>query len=69
MSLRVFHIIFIVISTLTTLGFGIWGLQQQSVNALYGVWGVISLAISLGLIVYGFTFFKKLKKLDQQNHS
>jgi hypothetical protein len=58
MSLKWFHIVFITLSTLTLLGFGVWGLFNQ-----YAVMGVASLAASAALCVYGNYFLQKVRSL------
>jgi hypothetical protein len=65
MSLKSFHIFFIVVSILTTLGFGLWTVVRSSQgDASANIWlGVISLIAGVFLIWYGFRFFKKLKQL------
>ncbi|HEX9659808.1 MAG TPA: hypothetical protein VGA18_05875 [Rhodothermales bacterium] len=65
MSLKSFHIFFIVVSILTTLGFGLWTVVRFSQgDASANLWlGVISVIAGVFLIWYGFRFFKKLKQL------
>lgn len=60
MSLRVFHLFFILIS-ITLAGFvGVWSFRTQpQATAL----GVASLGIGAGLIVYFFWFLRKSRKL------
>jgi hypothetical protein len=58
MSLKWFHIVFISLSVVLSLWFGIWGLFNQQI-----VLGVISLVASAGLVVYGNYFLGKLRKL------
>ncbi len=58
MSLKWFHIVFISLSMLVSLGFGVWGLFNQHVAL-----GVASLGASAGLIVYGNYFLAKVRKL------
>ncbi len=58
MSLKWFHIVFITLSMLLSLGFGVWGLFNQQM-----VLGVASLAASAGLIVYGNYFLSKARTL------
>ena len=58
MSLKWFHIVFITLSMLLSVGFGVWGLFNERV-----LLGVISLAASAGLVVYGNYFLGKAKKL------
>ena len=62
MGLRQFHIVFITLSILCTLGFGIWALLT---SADLGPWqlptAIASIITGIGLIVYGDFFLKKLK--------
>ena len=58
MSLKWFHIVFISLSMLLSLRFGIWGLFNGQV-----VLGVVSLCASAGLVIYGNYFLGKLRKL------
>ncbi len=58
MSLKWFHIVFISLSMLISLGFGVWGLFNQ-----YVVLGVMSLVASAGLVVYGNYFLGKARNL------
>jgi len=58
MSLKWFHIVFITLSMLMSLGFGVWGLFNQQIAL-----GVVSLVGSAGLIVYGNYFLGKARTL------
>jgi hypothetical protein len=58
MSLKWFHIVFISLSMLTSLGFGVWAL----ING-HATLGVLSLAGSAALVVYGNYFLGKMKIL------
>ena len=58
MSLKWFHIVFISLSVLLSLWFGIWGLFHEQVAL-----GLVSLAASAGLVVYGNYFRAKARKL------
>jgi hypothetical protein len=58
MSLKWFHIAFITLSVLVSLGFGVWGLFNQQ-----AVLGVASLAASAALVVYGNYFLGKARAL------
>lgn len=64
MSLKAFHILFIVLSVAVTLAFGIWALRESAASGQTAIrtWGFISLAASVGLVVYGVAFLKKLKR-------
>jgi hypothetical protein len=65
MSLKAFHIVFIIFSTALAFGGGIWCLWVRSVadapGYLFGA--VISFAAALALIVYGCWFWRKMKRL------
>ncbi len=58
MSLKWFHVMFISLSTLVSLGFGVWGLFNQQIAL-----GVASLAASAALVVYGNYFLAKVRAL------
>ena len=58
MSLKWFHIVFIALSMLVSLGFGLWGLFNQQV-----VLGALSLAASAGLVIYGNYFLVKARSI------
>jgi hypothetical protein len=58
MSLKWFHIVFITLSMLLSIGFGIWGLFNQQVAL-----GIVSLAASAGLVLYGNYFLAKARRL------
>jgi hypothetical protein len=59
MSLKWFHVVFISLSMLLSLAFGVWGLMNG-----HTVLGVVSLCGSAGLVVYGNYFIAKVRKLD-----
>ena len=63
MSLKAFHIVFVVVCTVFTVGFGIWAIWQYRIQG--DVWliacGVLSLCGTVALIVYGRWFLRKLK--------
>ena len=66
MSLKAFHLVFITASVLLAFGFGAWSLVGYSD---YGrtvdlVFGVGSVGIGVGLIVYGRYVLKKLKHIS-----
>jgi succinate dehydrogenase hydrophobic anchor subunit len=65
MSLKSFHIFFIVVSTLTTLAFGLWSIMQYTGTGDSGdLWlGIVSLLAFVALVIYGIRFFKKLKQI------
>jgi len=55
MSLRTFHIIFIVCSILVSIGFGYWAIRN-----LHHWTAVGSFALAVGLIFYEIKFLKKV---------
>jgi hypothetical protein len=59
MSLKAFHILFVVVSVALTVGFGIWALSE---DRGYTGWGIASFVAAAALLVYGVTFLQKLKK-------
>ena len=63
MSLKDFHIIFIIASILVSLGFGSWAIQYSGLtqNTGYFIAGIVSYFVSLLLAVYIYKFFKKMK--------
>jgi hypothetical protein len=67
MSLKAFHLIFIIASILLALGFAAWSLvnyfsAQGRPSDL--VVGVVAAAVALGLMVYERYFLKKLKNVS-----
>lgn len=64
MSLRAFHVLFIVCSTLVTAGFSVWAyVSFQRLHAVGYLWtAVISLACAVGLVAYGIFFLGKIKE-------
>lgn len=58
MSLKWFHVLFITLSTVVLVGFGVWGLFNQ-----YVVLGVASLSGSAALCVYGTYFLQKMRRI------
>ena len=67
MSLKAFHVVFITASSALAVGFGIWELKNGFSNDGSGwdfVYGVGSLIIGVGLLVYERYFLKKTKGLS-----
>jgi hypothetical protein len=62
MSLKAFHLVFILLSILFTFVFGIWGVVNGGTSEL--VMGVLSLIGTVGMSVYLFFFLKKLKHVS-----
>ena len=66
MSLKAFHIFFIVISTLLSIGFGLWALMryQQTQMAGFVLTAIGSIIFGVGLVGYGVWFLRKLKNVS-----
>jgi hypothetical protein len=66
MSLKAFHIVFIVLSTLFSLGFGDWaiGNYNRAGEVASLVIGILSLVGAVSLVVYGRWFWKKLRGIS-----
>ena len=68
MSLKAFHIVFILVSTLLCAGFGAWSLSRYF---QIGGGGMLDLAMGIGslicmvaLVIYGRAFLKKLRHIS-----
>ena len=66
MSLKAFHLIFIILSIFFTLMFGLWAVVNHSSSGETAelVMGIISLMGTVGLSVYLCYFIKKLKHIS-----
>ena len=62
MSLKAFHLVFILLSILFTFVFGIWGVMNGGTSEL--VMGILSLIGAVAMSVYLFFFLKKLKHVS-----
>lgn len=62
LSLRIFHIVFIILSILLTIGFGIWGVMQA--NNLFLFLGVASFVIGALLVFYLIKIVRKFKQVS-----
>lgn len=63
MSLKHFHILFIILSVLTTVLFGLWALLMKGLPSGFKTMGTISLVGGILLFIYGIRFLKKSKKI------
>jgi len=59
MSLRAFHIFFILLSTLLAAGCAVWAYANQVGVAIWAISGLVS----IGLGAYGVSFVRKSRKL------
>lgn len=66
MSLKAFHIVFIVVSSIFSLGFGVWaiGNYNKAGEVASLVIGILSLVGAVSLVVYGKWFLKKLNRIS-----
>ena len=66
MSLKAFHLVFIILSILLTLMFGIWGVVNHGSSGKTAelVMGIISMVGTIGLTVYLRYFLKRLKHVS-----
>ena len=66
MSLKAFHLVFIILSILFSLVFGIWAVLSygSSEKTAELVLGIISLVGTVGMSIYLFFFFKKFKHVS-----
>ena len=68
MSLKAFHIVFIIASTVLAFGFGAWSLnhyfRQAQGETLDLVMGIASLLSGIALIYYGKVILRKLKHIS-----
>ncbi len=67
MSLKAFHIFFIAMSILITLGFAAWvwmgGPSREASGGSLGIMAMGSAVLGLGLIVYGVYFIRKSRHI------
>jgi hypothetical protein len=65
MSLKGFHIVFIIFSTLLALGIGGWCVWVDLVEGapIYLGGAICSFVFAVALVVYGVWFYRKMKRL------
>lgn len=65
MSLRAFHIVFIIVTVILSLYVALWGIREfaQERSNMGLVLAVLFLVTAVGLMVYGKKAFAKLKEL------
>ena len=66
MSLKAFHIVFIAASIVLALGFAAWSLSNyfKDRRTLDLVFGLLSLAAGISLVIYGKYVLRKLKNIS-----
>ncbi len=65
MSLKAVHILFITLATLLAFGLGVWCMHAYAVQKqdLYVGLGGTAFLAGIGLIAYGISFLRKIKRL------
>lgn len=64
MSLKAFHILFVTLSSALSFAFAGWALGAGGgESTTYHAMGYAALALGAGLIVYGFWFWSKIKRI------
>ena len=65
MSLKGFHIVFIIFSTLLAIGIGAWCVWVDLVEGapIYLAGAICSFVVAVALVVYGVWFYQKMKRL------
>ena len=58
MSLKIFHICFITLSTLLAIGCAVWAFE--SANILFGA---VCIAVAIAMPIYGVSFWKKARRI------
>lgn len=66
MSLKMFHVVFVTCSLILTVGFAVWAFSNYRVSSQVSdlVYGIGSSVASIGLLIYGRIFLKKLKDIS-----
>ena len=66
MSLRAFHLFFIAVSTMLAAFVAAWAAQQYQIShgGTYAVAAVASLAMGVGMAIYGAMFQRKTRRLS-----
>jgi hypothetical protein len=65
MSLKGFHIVFIIFSTLLALGTGVWCVWVDLTvgEPVYRTGAIVSFVVAVAFVVYGVWFYRKMKQL------
>ena len=66
MSLRIFHVIFIIASIVLSLFVAVWAVREWQATHSTGalVLGIVFVIGGVAMVVYGQRWFKKLKELS-----
>jgi len=65
-SLKAFHVFFVILSVLCALGFGAWAVADYQRTGRGGILalGVLGFAAAAALVWYGLWFLRKLKNVS-----
>jgi len=65
-SLKAFHIVFVTLSSIFALGFGVWAIgdYNKTGDVASMVIGILSLVGAISMVVYGRWFWKKLSGIS-----
>ena len=58
MSLKIFHICFITLSTLLAIGCAVWAFESANI-----AFGIACIALAIAMPVYGVAFWKKARRI------
>ena len=66
MSLKAFHIVFVIASILLAFGFAVWSLMTYSDGRrlIDLIFGIVSALSGVGLVIYGRYVLRKLKHIS-----
>jgi hypothetical protein len=66
MSLKAFHVFFVIVSVLCALGFGAWSIAEYLRTGRGSVLllGILGFAAAAALVWYGLWFLRKLKNVS-----
>lgn len=66
MSLKAFHVVFVTLSTILAMGFGLWALRDARSGGGIGSWvaSIASFVVGAALICYGRWFLRKLRNVS-----
>jgi hypothetical protein len=66
MSLKAFHVFFVIVSVLCALGFGAWSIAEYLRTGKGSVLllGILGFAAAAALVWYGLWFLRKLKNVS-----
>lgn len=66
MSLKAFHIVFVICSVLVSLSFAAWGFNEftQTNERLHMIFGAIGVASAIALVIYGKVVLRKMRNIS-----